>query len=122
MQKIIIILVVLFVICAVIGLCSGCRSQQPIIADTGIVEQLRYEYQQLRNEYDKLQSDYSRLVEESNYYAEYYRNATAAIETGLAKLNEIGSGQLAEISALRTNIAIIRNIIQAIIDGERKER
>jgi len=122
MQKIIIILMaILFIICFFITICTGCKSQ-PIIADNGTIEQLRYEYQLLRNEYDKLQSDYSRFVEENKFYAEYYKNTTEAIESGIAKLNEIGIGQYTEISTLRTNIAIIKNIIQSIIDEQSRER
>jgi len=122
MQKVILILLfILVIICAILSLCSGCKNQ-PVITGTKDIEQLRYEYQLLRNEYDKLQSDYSRFIEENKFYAEYYRNTTAAIEQGIQKLNELGNGQFTEISTLRTNIAILRNIIQSIIDGQSNER
>jgi hypothetical protein len=101
---------------------AGCKTQQPVIIDTGDIERLRYEYQLLREEYNQLQSDYSRLVFESKFYADYYSNTTAAIANGIAELGELENDNATEIAKLREYIAIVRNIIQGIIAREYAER
>jgi cell division protein FtsL len=115
------VLVLLFVICSALSLCTGCATQSPVVIDTGNIERLRYEYEQLRSEYDKLQQDYSRLVAESQFYADYYRNATAAIEAGIRELGELGTDSAGEIAKIRTNLAVLRNIINQIIAGQSGE-
>ena len=115
-----------FLFFVMVSICAGfnsCKSQQSaVIVDTGDIGRLRSEYQQLRNEYDKLQSDYKRLVEDQQFYAEYYLNATAAIGSGLDELANIGTDSVAEIAKLRGYVAILRNIINAIIAGQQEER
>jgi len=115
--------IILFVfICVISGLSIGCASKpEPVVIDTGDIERLRYQYEQLRSEYDKLQQDYSRLVAENQFYADYYRNATAAIADGIQELGELGTDSANEIARIRTNIAILRNIINNIIEGEHGE-
>src|SRR5215510_566994 len=76
----------------------GCATQQPVIVDTGDIERLRHEYEQLRGEYNRLQQDHQRLVSESQFYADYYRNAAAAIETGIRELSELGADSAGEIA------------------------
>jgi hypothetical protein len=100
---------------------SGCKTRSPVVIDTGDIERLRSEYQQLRNDYDSLKSDYAQFLEDSQYYVDYYRNATAAIESGIEELNAIGNNQLTEIAKLRANIAVLRKIILGIIEGQQRE-
>jgi hypothetical protein len=117
MQKII----VFVFICIVSSLFIDCANKPAVIVNAGDFERLRYEFESFRNEYEKLQSDYSRLVAESEFYADYYRNATAAIEAGIRELNALGTDSANEIARIRTNTAILRNIIQSIITGEQRE-
>jgi len=114
------ILALLFIVCAVLSLCSGCTTQ-PIIVDTGDIERLRAEYRQLREEYNRLQQDHQRLIDDQQFYADYYRNATAAIETGIRELGELGTDSLSEIARLRSYIAILRSIVNNILEGEQRE-
>jgi len=100
---------------------SGCGSQQPVVVDTGDIERLRYEYQQLRDEYSQLQQDYQRLAERSRFYAGYYQNATERIAAGADELAEIGRSNADEIATLRSNIAILRKIINGIAEGQQRE-
>jgi outer membrane murein-binding lipoprotein Lpp len=119
MGKIIIgILVVLFIICAMLSLCTGCASKPAIVVDTGDIEQLRHELESLRGEYDRLQSDYSRLADESQFYADYYRRATTILESGLGELGTLGADSAGEIQKLRSYVAILRNIVNNLISGE----
>jgi uncharacterized protein YlxW (UPF0749 family) len=116
-----IIYIIIFIFC-ITGLFTGCKSQQTFTNNRDF-EQLRSDYQQLKYEYEKLQSDYSKLIQEQQFYANYYKNTTDAIESNIAELYSIGNEQLTEIEALRKNIAVLRNIIQSIIDEEcRTER
>ena len=119
MCKIIIgILVVLFVVCAVLSLCTGCASKPAVIVDTGDIEQLRHELESLRSEYARLQQNYQQLADESQFYADYYRRATAVIESGLGELSALGTDSAGEIQKLRSYVAILRNIVNNIIAGE----
>jgi hypothetical protein len=115
-------IIVFVFICLVSGLFFDCANRPAAVFDTGDFERLRYQYKQLRGEYNRLQSDYSKLVSESQFYANYYRNATEAIASGIRELGELGSDSIAEIAKIRANIAILRNIVQSIIDGESGER
>ncbi|MDR2923434.1 MAG: hypothetical protein LBU85_08860 [Treponema sp.] len=113
----------IFLLFVVIGIVlSGCRTQQPVIVDTGDIERLRYEYQQLRDEYDRLKQDYARLIADQQFYVDYYLNATTRIGQGIRELQEIGNSSAAEIAKLRSCIAIIRNIVNGIIEGQQGER
>ena len=103
------------------GIFSGCATK-PVVIDAGDTERVRFEYQQLRGEYEKLESDYKRLAEDSQWYVDYYRNATAAIESGLGELASIGADSAGEIQKLRILISILRNIVQSLIDAESEER
>ena len=120
-RKIIFNVLVLFIVFFILGLCSGCQTQSPVIIDSGDIERLRAEYNELRAEYDKLQSDYSRLVTESQFYAEYYKHTTEAIADGIRELSELGSDSLTEIAKLRSYITILRNIIDSINSGQSAE-
>jgi len=110
--------IVFFGLCAVV-LClwAGCKAG-PAFIDAGDIERVRSDYQQLRSEYEKLQSDYKRLADENQYYLDYYRNATAAIESGLGELSNLGADSAGEIQKLRILITVLRNIVQSLIDLE----
>jgi uncharacterized phage infection (PIP) family protein YhgE len=108
--------VILFFIITVIF--SGCKSQQPVVIDTGDIRQLRYELESLREEYNRLQSDYQQLANDSKFYADYYQHATETIAAGIRELNEIGTDSMAEIQKLRNYATIFRNIINNINTGE----
>jgi len=100
---------------------SGCATKQPTVIDTGDIRQLRHDYQQLMDEYNRLKQDYQRLTERSQYYADYYQNATERITAGADELAEIGRSSADEITKLRTNLAILRKIILGIVDGQQGE-
>jgi transposase len=115
-----------FIVAVIIGftlaaLLSGCETRSPVVVDTGDIERLRQDYRQLMDEYNKLKSDYAEFIEENQFYADYYRNTTAAIESGIDELIAIGNSQLTEIAKLRANITVIRKIINSIIEGQQKE-
>jgi hypothetical protein len=119
--------IAVFVAAVIIGfiltaLFSGCATRSPVVVDTGDIERLRQDYRQLMDEYDRLKSDYAEYIEESQFYADYYRNTAAAIESGIEELIAIGNSQLTEIAKLRANIAILRKIINGIIEGQQRER
>jgi len=111
----------IFLFIIVIGIaCSGCKTQQPVVVDTGTIERIRSEYQQLRSEYERLQSDYNKLTEDSKFYADYYQSATATIATGIDELSKLGTDNAAEIAKLRSYVTILRGIVNGIIEGEKR--
>jgi prefoldin subunit 5 len=107
----------LFIIVLLAVFYSGCQSK-PVVIDSGDFERVRSEYQQLREEYERLQSDYRQFAEGQQFYVDYYRNATARIESGLNELASLGADSSGEIQKLRSLINILRNIVQGIIDQE----
>jgi len=113
-------IVIVFFVLIAFG-CSGCKTQQPVIVDTGNIERLRAEYQQLRDEYDKLQSDYQRTIADNKYYADYYQSATETIAAGTRELAALGASSAEEITKLRSYVAIFRIIINGIIEGQQGE-
>ena len=112
-----------FILCLITAgtILSGCQSQRPVLVDTGDIERLRYEYRQLMDEYNKLQQDYQRLAERSQFYADYYQYATERIAAGTDELAKIGASSADEITKIRNNIAILRKIINGIIEGQQNE-
>jgi len=113
------ILVLMLIVSAVISLCSGCSTQQPIIMDAGDIEQLRAECEYYRNEYNRIHRDYQRLIEDQQFYADYYQHTTAAINAGIEELAVLGADSLTEIARLRSYISVLKRIIFEILDGER---
>jgi len=107
-------------ICAIVFLFTECATR-PVVVDTGDIERLRLEYEQLRSEYSRLQQDHQRLIADQQFYAGYYRNATAAIESGIRELGKLGADSAGEIARIRANLAILRSIVNSIIAGERGE-
>ena len=104
-----------------LSLCAGCASKPAVTVDTGDIERLRYELESLRGEYDSLKQNYQQLADESQFYADYYRRATAVIESGLGELSALGADSAGEIQKLRSYIAILRNIVNNIIAGGQGE-
>ena len=96
---------------------AGCQSK-PLVIDTADIDRHRFEYQQLRSEYERLQQDYRELAESNQFYAEYYRRTTEAINAGLEELSNIGASSATEIQRLRELVGVLRDIIQTIIDSE----
>jgi prefoldin subunit 5 len=112
-----------FIVVIIAFICAGagCKTQQPVIVDTGDIERLRAEYQQIRGEYERLQQDYQRLAENQQFYVDYYRNATERIGSGLDQLSELSADSAGEIQRLRGYATVLRNIINGIIAGEQGE-
>ena len=111
-----------FIFIAVIGIIfffTGCRTTgQPLVIDTGDFERVRSGFEQLGREHAALQQAYRELAEQSQFFVDFHRNATEAIGRGLGELHDIGADSLTEIARLRELSAILRSVVQSIIDIE----
>ena len=104
---------------AVLFVFTGCRTTgQPVVIDTGDIERVRHEFEQLGREHAALQQAYRELAEGSQFFIDFHRHTTAAIGSGLEEVHGLGTGSLAEIARLREFVAILRGIVQSIIDIE----
>jgi len=121
-EKLVIALFIAAIILGVISVCStGCTTRPAVVIDTGDIERVREEYNQLREQYKRLESDYQRLTEENQFYVDYYRSTTAAIESGLDELSKFGADSAGEIQRLRSLVFVLRDIIYRIIEKQQRE-
>ena len=112
MGKIIIgILAVLFVICAVLSLCTGCASKQPVIVDTGDIQRLQNQLEYYRAEFDRIQSENQRLTKRSLEMAERVNQTSR-------ELQSLGASTLNEVAKLREYIAILEDFFFDINTGQ----
>jgi len=121
-EKVFVVIIIIAIILCVVSVCStGCTTRPPVVIDTGNIERVREEYNQLREQYKRLESDYQQLTEEQQFYVDYYRSTTAAIESGLNELSKLGTDSAGEIQRLRSLVLILKDIIYGIIERQQRE-
>jgi len=117
-RKIIIFVFLLGILGAGSILFTGCRSQPPVVIDTSDIDRVRAEFAQLREQYHRLELAHRELAESSQFFIEFYRRTSEAIESGLDRLAYYGTDSLAEISRLRELVGVLGSIVQSIIDAD----
>jgi hypothetical protein len=90
----------------------------PLVIDSADFERVRFELEQLGREHAELQSAYRDLAESSRFFADFHRSATEAIGLGLGELSALGADSLGEIAQLRELVAILRSIVQVVLDAD----
>ena len=97
----------------VLAVClAGCRSAgQPLVIDASDFERVRFDLEQLRGEYAALQQAHRELTE-------FQRVTTEAIGRGLDELSGIGADSQSEIERLRELSAILRSLLQIVIETD----